>query len=253
VDAEGLAEIERAIALWERPEKQTDSRRTPDAAPRYLEQLAGLYFELAIACHERSKPRDETLRSLRLAGEYSVRDYEARREPAPNSARNLYELIQRKLALVVCFCAPEWRKRLVKQPSWSYDAPTGNKNAFPYFRAYLRQALHFVEHGTVRDADQERLLAELDGEKGPKKEQEGEEVLAGLVALAAIDRKDESALHGALRALVLLHERRAKKGVYRNMLEGRIFMNGMFLAQIARERGLSVDLSSSYLPLELLA
>ncbi len=262
---EDVAALRSWIASWEDPARQADSRRTPDCAPRYLEQLANLYFDLGIACYEAEEPRPAVLQALRLAGEYTVLEREARREPISVTSRNFYELIQRTLGLVTCWCSKEWRHRLLRLPRWAYDWPFDPEHVFDrasrpeprkkelrYFRGYLRQALHFLEEGALIPADLEALLPALEGGKGPKKEQEGEETLSSLRALLALARKDGEALDEALDSLLELHGRRARRGPYRAMPEGRICMNGMFLTQLARESGLSVNVSSPYLPLDLL-
>src|SRR5262245_17872240 len=92
----------------------------------------------------------------------------------------------------------------------------------------------------------ERITALGDGSK-PKKDDEGRVCLAGYRCMLAIEEKDDATFNSELEVLLSLHARSAQTGAFRSANEGLISMHAVWLATMAREKGLAVKVESAFL------
>jgi len=258
-----LQRCEQEIERFEASGPDPGQRRVEAAAPRYYEVLADAYFKAGVLSYQQQKPIEHVMHYLHFAGVRAVEELEQRGDPTTSTNRDFYQMIERVLGVVACFCPAEYRQRLgvlhesryhwPHDPKWTFQRGSREhpRLLHGYYRLhYMRAAIETLTTGQVNVPRVQALIRELEAED--KHVPEGEEAKQCYWALMAIADQNPGFFHQRLEQLTLAHRGAATTGRLRTRPEGLLFVNGLFLARLARERAMPVSLLSDHLPLRLI-
>jgi hypothetical protein len=164
--------------------------------------------------------------------------------PIETDQRNPW-LFLKTVGLIVCFCKPTYRKGLANVERWKYSFP--ENPALAQAVDYLQLLTEFVSSNQVN-------LDQLNQIKSRCQLGEVDQafVLPQLEGLDRIARRNEQNWLTALTSLLRYHEQQCWSGDYKLSPDGYLCLPAMMLAQLGRENRLQCNLSSLYLPLQLL-
>lgn len=212
-----------------------------------LEKLAETNFELGALFYQQEAQKGEIVSHLGSAGKYYVKFLSMRDEPRELLSRFVGDF-EKTVDLVVCFGERELRRELAGIERWQYYFP--EDDAYRTRADYLEVEKRFVAEGVLNEAELRRLEEFCTSDKAPKEEKEF--LLPKMRGLKALVNGDKAALNRAITDLIEAHKLEALGGEYRLMCDGLICLPGMMLAQLGRERNMTVTVKSDYLPLLLL-
>jgi len=261
--AEALARCEDEIARLEEAGAEGSQRRVPAEAPRYYELLAEAYFKAGALSYQQQRPVEHVIHYLHFAGMRSVEMLEQRLDPTVASNRDYYFMIERILGIVACSCPAEVRARLAAVHESRYHWPHDPKWTFQpgsreqprllhgYYRIhYMRACVELLATGQVNVPLVQSMIRELDHED--RHIAEREEASQCYWALMAIADQNPGFFEQRMQTLETQFRGLAENGRLRTRHEGLLWVNGLFLARMAREQSMPVRTRSDYLPLSLI-
>lgn len=217
------------------------------AQEKHLSTLGSIACEVGLMLYHQEKPPEEIRPYLARAAEFSLRALSLRGTPGPDEYRSLWEF-EKAVNLTVCFGPAVGRAQAAVIPAWKYRAPEHPEHQ--PFADYLEALKAYLIGARPDDAAWQRL--ERHGLSDVASKEDRLFLLPKVQGLRAVATSEAATWNQALTALVKAHEAEAKRGELKLRFDGFICLPALMLAQLGRERGLSCDVRSPYLPLDLL-
>ncbi len=184
---------------------------------------------------------------MRTAAEHLLAEHLGRGEPGPTDDRSP-QLFKKTVDVIIAFGTPEQRRALPGVRASQYRHPLRPEDE-PL--AQLVALLARFAGGQPLDMDACRSLeARCEAAQAPKWDRAFH--LPNARGLRAVAEGDARAWNDAVARLVKAHEEESKKGEYRKSELSLMCLPALALAQLGRERGLTCELRSEYLPLAVL-
>lgn len=227
-----------------------------DAEPDPADPSRGRYFALVghysmwLGLYEYmlETPEPVIVKHLGRAANAYQSMFELRPRPDGPTGSREPRKFEQALALAACFGHPACLRGLSQLEEWAYRHPPRPET--DAYAAYLG-ALKFVVANEAGDGHEaERALSAC--RTAGAAQDVPEEIANRIYALLALVEGDAVGFNKHLADVVRAHERDARTGELSDMQEGFICLEALGLAGLAKRQGVSVTVSSVYLPLQLL-
>ena len=231
-----------------------------DHTANSLHRLANTFFSMAVKEYSRHGDWGDITEFLRRCGQTYLDFYRCEELP---EQRDILDVYYRALPCIVCFGEESELTRFTELEEWRYCWPPLDSNPVEWnivnelnvqsnVRRYLRETLKFLASGKLDEAACSELNSSLQSSQGVDKKTIAKELCLGLLSLQAIQNQQCDELRHHLLNLIKSHQQRASRGRLRGDENGVLAMQALMLAFIAQQRGLELDLSAEYAPMQLL-
>jgi hypothetical protein len=219
----------------------------PVQVEKFYQMLGKLSCDVGRMLYQQERPPEEIRTHLKRAGAAFLRAIEVRPMPKGNDYRSPWEF-EKAVNLIVCFCDRELRVKASQISSWQYRYPPHPEH--DAFARYLEALKKYLGGNELDDEELAQVITHCLSDAASKEDRQF--LLPKSEGLKAVARQQPINSERAISELVKAHETEAQRGEYKRSRDGLMSLPALMLAKLCQERGMACNVSSPYLPLQLL-